>query len=418
MTPENSSPSHEPPPFQWKLASRTALMKPSAIREILKVTEREDIISFAGGLPSSKTFPVEEFKAACEKVLKDDPAGALQYAASEGYGPLREMLAENLSRQAADAGMKWEVDPQQVLITNGSQQGLDLAAKVMIDAGSKVLVESPTYLGALSAFTPMEPQVEGVNPSDDGLDLADFRSKAHGSRFLYVLPNFQNPTGRTMSDAARKLLSLEAAQAGIPILEDNPYGDLWFEKPPPAPLTALNPEGCIYLGSLSKVLAPGLRLGYLVAPKSVYSKLLQAKQASDLHSPGFNQRVAFEVMQNGFLKQHLPKTRALYKAQRDAMLSALDEHFPHAQTDPEGSLSWNQPQGGMFLWARLPKGMNAQELFPHAAAKGLAFVPGSPFFAGNPDARSMRLSFVTPGVDEIRRGVQILAQTIQKFTCT
>ena len=356
----------------WQLARRAARMNPSVIREILKVTERPGIISFAGGLPSPKTFPVAEFEAACAKVLKDDPTGALQYAASEGYGPLRAMVADQLRATAAAAGLTWDVDPAQVLITTGSQQGLDLVAKVLVDAGSKILVESPTYLGAVMAFIPMEPEVVSVASDDEGVDVADLRAKADGARFLYVLPNFQNPTGNSLSETRRAALSTTAAELNLPLIEDNPYGDLWFDTPPPAPLTARNPEGCIYLGSFSKVLAPGLRLGFLVAPKAVFPKLLQAKQAADLHSPGFNQRMVAEVMKDGFLDRHVPTIRALYKAQRDAMLAALAQNFgamPDAQiASPSASdaeldarLVWNTPAGGMFLWARLPVGMRAAD---------------------------------------------------------
>ena len=400
----------------WTLAERAAKMNPSVIREILKVTEKPGIISFAGGLPSSKTFPVAEFEAACAKVLKDDPAGALQYAASEGYGPLREMVAAQLKAQSAAAGVTWNVDPAQVLITTGSQQGLDLVAKILIDKDSKVLVESPTYLGAVMAFTPMEPNVVSVASDAEGIDIADLAAKSADARFLYVLPNFQNPTGRSMTEARRAALSAEAARSGLPIMEDNPYGDLWFDQAPPAPLTARNPEGGIYLGSFSKVLAPGLRMGFIVAPKAVYPKLLQAKQAADLHSPGFNQRLIFEVMQNGFLDRHVPTIRSLYKAQRDAMLEALAKHFPESNgpdsANADSTFTWNTPAGGMFLWARLPAGMNAVDLLPHAVDKGVAFVPGAPFYAGNADARAMRLSFVTPSVEEIHRGVAALAEAI------
>jgi 2-aminoadipate transaminase len=404
-----------PGPSPWTLAGRTAKMNPSILRELLKLTERPGIISFAGGMPSAKTFPVAEFAAACAKVLHDDPAGALQYAASEGYAPLRALVAQQLQDQSRAAGQAWSVDPAQVLITTGSQQGLDLVAKVLIDAGSRVLVESPTYLGGVMAFMPMEPEVVSVaaNAAGDGLDLADLQDKAPGARFLYVLPNFQNPTGRSMGEASRAALSRTAAACGLPLIEDNPYGDLWFEQPPPAPLTARNPEGGIYLGSFSKVLSPGMRMGFVVAPKAVYPKLLQAKQAADLHSPSFNQRLIFEVMQNGFLDRHVPTIRSLYHAQRDAMLQALAQHFPQAQTHPDDNLSWNTPAGGMFLWARLPAGMNAVDLLPHAVANGVAFVPGAPFFAGVGDPRSMRLCFVTPSADEIHRGVAALAATIQ-----
>ncbi len=387
----------------WVLSSRAALMNPSVLRELLKLTEQPGIISFAGGLPSPKTFPVAEFEQACARVLRDDAQAALQYAASEGYGPLREMVA---------ASLPWKVDPAQVLITTGSQQGLDLAAKVLIDAGSRILVETPTYLGALQAFAPMEPQVHSVASDDEGVDIAALRqAQAAGTpaRFMYVLPNFQNPSGRMMSEARRAALSTTATELALPLLEDNPYGELWFDQPPPAPLTARYPQGCIYLGSFSKVLAPSLRLGYLVAPKEVFPKLLQAKQAADLHSPGFNQRVVAEVMKDGFLDRHVPRIRALYKAQRDAMLAALARHMP-------AGVTWNRPVGGMFLWARLPAGLDAAALLPKAVARGVAYVPGAAFYAGTPDTRTLRLSFVTASEEEIERGVAALAAVIREHT--
>jgi 2-aminoadipate transaminase len=384
--------------MQWTQARRAQKMNPSVLREILKVTERPGIISLAGGLPSPKTFPISAFSAACEKVLREDGEVALQYAASEGFAPLREAVA---------AGLPWAVDPAHVLITTGSQQGLDLVAKVLIDEGSRVLVETPTYLGALQAFTPMEPAIVGVACDDEGVDLADLAAKAEGARFLYVLPNFQNPTGRSMSQARRAALSAEATRLGLPMVEDNPYGELWFDEEPPLPLTARNPNGCIYLGSFSKVLAPGLRLGFLVAPPALFPKLLQAKQAADLHSPSFNQRIVAEVMKDGFLDRHVPTIRALYKGQCAAMLAALKEHMP-------AGVEWNSPSGGMFLWVRLPAGLDAGALLPLAVDKGVAFVPGSAFYAGQADARTLRLSFVTATAPQIALGIQALAQTIRE----
>ena len=387
----------------WKLAARAEKMNPSVIREILKVTEKPGIISFAGGLPSPKTFPIAEFDAASHKVLSEDGQAALQYAASEGYAPLREAVA---------AMLPWNVDPAQVLITTGSQQGLDLVAKILIDGGSKILVETPTYLGALQAFTPMEPAVVSVASDDEGVVVDDLVAKAKDARFIYLLPNFQNPTGRSMSETRRAAVSAAAAQAGLPIIEDNPYGELWFDEEPPLPLSARNPEGCIYLGSFSKVLAPGLRLGFLVAPKHIYPKLLQAKQAVDLHTPSFTQRMVAEVLKGNFLDRHVPTIRALYKSQRDAMLVALQREM--AGLD----VQWNTPAGGMFLWARLPEGMSAVDLLPQAVERGVAFVPGAAFYADHADARTLRLSFVTASVEQINIGVKALAEAIRSARAT
>jgi 2-aminoadipate transaminase len=388
-----------PPAMGWTLARRAERMNPSVLREILKVTERPGIISFAGGLPSPRTFPVSAFADACASVLASDGPAALQYAASEGYRPLREEVARMLP---------WEVDPEQVLITTGSQQGLDLVAKVLADQGSRVLVETPTYLGALQAFAPMEPDVLGVASDPEGLDVSDLARQRSGARFLYVLPNFQNPTGRTMSEARRAALVQTARELALPLVEDNPYGDLWFDAPPPAPLAARYPQGTIYLGSFSKVLAPGLRLGYVIAPPAIFPKLLQAKQAADLHSPSFNQRIVSEVLRDGFLDRHVPTIRALYKSQRDAMLAALAREMRGLD------VQWNTPQGGMFLWARLPAGVDAVTLLPKAVERGVAFVPGAPFYAGTPDTRTLRLSFVTASVQEIDTGMAALAATLRE----
>ena len=282
----------------WNPARRAARMNPSILREILKVTDRPGILSMAGGLPSPDTFPVEAMRAACDKVLRETPREALQYAASEGFTPLREWVASHLRGQ----GMT--VDADQVLITTGSQQGLDLVAKVLVDAGAPVAVEAPTYLGALQAFAPMEPIFASIPSDADGPlpeAVAALPHDAPGTRFMYVLPNFQNPSGRVMPEARREALIAAAKRARVPLVEDNPYGDLWYDAPPPKPLAARWPEGVIYLGSFSKVLAPGLRLGYVVAPRELFPKLLQAKQAADLHTPGFNQRVVHEVIRDGFL---------------------------------------------------------------------------------------------------------------------
>jgi 2-aminoadipate transaminase len=392
--------------MNWKLAQRAEKMNPSVIREILKVTEKPGIISFAGGLPSPLTFPIDAMREASERVLRDDGKAALQYAASEGYAPLREWVAQDLLKQ----GMN--VSPDQVLITTGSQQGLDLVAKILIDASSRILVETPTYLGALQAFTPMEPVAVGVNSDDHGVDADDLRAKvgsgADKARFVYLLPNFQNPTGRTMTEERRAAVAQVAIETGLPIIEDNPYGDLWFDAPPAPSLSSRHPEGSVYLGSFSKILAPGLRLGYLVAPTALYPKLLQAKQAADLHTPSFNQRVVAEVLKDGFIERHVPTIRALYKQQCEAMLAALDREMAGL------GLSWNRPVGGMFLWVQLPKGLKAIPLLAKAVDKGVAFVPGSAFYAGDANESTLRLSFVTATVEQINTGMAALAAAIRE----
>lgn len=386
----------------WTLAARAAKMNSSAIREILKLTDRPGIISMAGGLPSPAAFPIPAFTAACNTVMERDGAAALQYSTTEGFPELRQAIADFLP---------WEVNPEQILITTGSQQALDLIGKVFLDKDSRMLVEKPTYLGALQAFTPMEPVAVGVDSDDEGMLVEDFATKvgsgADKARMAYVLPNFQNPTGRTMSEARRQALVEKAKELDIPLIEDNPYGDLWYEGEPPLPLAARNPEGVIYMGSFSKVLAPGLRVGFIVAPKSIYGKLTQAKQAADLHSPSFNQRVVAEVMKNDFLKNHIPTIRAMYKAQRDVMLMTLESEL-------EGlDVTWTRPVGGMFLWVKLPQGMDAQALLPAAVERGMAFVPGAPFFAGEAETNTLRLSYVTVSPEQIRKGIAALAAAIR-----
>lgn len=386
--------------MRFQMARRAERMNPSIIREILKVTERPGVISLAGGLPSPEGFPVEAMRAASERVLRETPREALQYAASEGFAPLREWVAQRMTAQGLPT------DAAQVLITTGSQQGLDLVGKVLIDAGSRVAVEAPTYLGALQAFAPYEPEIVSVPCDDDGPIPGELQ-RANGARFLYLLPNFQNPSGRCMGAARRLALADAAREMGLPIVEDNPYGDLWFDAEPPPPLAARHPDNTVYLGSFSKVLAPGLRLGYVVAPAPLGPKLLQAKQAADLHSPGFNQRIVHEVIKDGFLASHVPTVRARYKAQRDAMRAALERHLPPG-------CRWRVPSGGMFFWVELPGGVDALALLPQAVERGVAFVPGAAFYADDPKPNTMRLSFVTVAPAQIEQGVALLAQALME----
>jgi 2-aminoadipate transaminase len=390
--------------MHWTMARRAARLTPSTIREILKLTERPDIISLAGGLPSSDTFPVEAMAEATARVLREQPREALQYAASEGFGPLREWVAGTLSTQ----GMR--VDAAQVLITTGSQQGLDLVGKVLLDPGSRVAVESPTYLGALQAFAPYECEAVAVRCDEEG-PLPEALDEVRDARFLYLLPTFQNPSGRCIGEARREALAGRLEALGLPLVEDNPYGELWFDAPPPAPVSARLAEGAVYLGSFSKVLAPGLRLGYVVAPKALFPKILQAKQAADLHTPGFNQRIVHTLIQGGFMDGHVASIRDRYRVQRDAMQDALLRHLP-------SGCRWTVPAGGMFFWVELPAGLNATALLPRAVEAGMAYVPGEPFFAHSPGqtahTSTLRLSFVTVTPADIKRGVAALAKVLHE----
>jgi 2-aminoadipate transaminase len=379
----------------WTFSQRAQKLTSSAIREILKVTERPEVISFAGGLPSPATFPVERLRAACVDVLTSAPAPALQYGPTEGYLPLREWVAE-----------RYKVSAANVLITTGSQQGLDLLGKVLADPGSRVLVETPTYLGALQAFSLSEPQFASVDSDDDGLVPEALTAELmRGARFLYCLPNFQNPTGRRLPIARRQQLARLAGDAGLLLLEDDPYGALSYRGEQFPTLLSMNPSGVVHMGSFSKVLAPGLRVGYLIAPETLHRKLVQAKQAADLHTPSFNQRIVHEVVKTGFLDEHIPQIRALYGAQCRTMLDAMREHFPQG-------IEWNEPEGGMFIWVKLPAHVDATALLEKAIAANVAFVPGAPFYANEPEKNTLRLSFVTVPKERIIEGIARLGQLI------
>lgn len=385
----------------FTLSRRSGALTPSALRDIFKLTEHRDVISLAGGLPAPHCFPIEALREASRKVLVDTPVEALQYGPSEGHRPLREWVAGYLATQGLS------VSPAQVLITTGSQQGLDLLGKILIDPGSQVAVESPTYLGALQAFSIGEPCWAEV-PGDEHGPLPEALAAVRGARFMYLLPNFQNPTGRSIPAERRGALMAAARALALPVVEDNPYGELWFDAPPPPPLASCWPQGTVYLGTFSKVLAPGLRLGYLVAPETLMPKLVQAKQAADLHSPSFDQRVAHEVLRNGLLDSQLPRLRAHYRAQRDGMQLALATHMPPG-------CHWQVPSGGMFFWLTLPVGWDAEALFPVALAHGVAFVPGASFHPLAPCRNTLRLSFVTVPPERIDAAITALGQAMTSY---
>lgn len=388
-----------PNPIEWRFAERADQLQASFIREILKITQQPEIISFAGGLPSPLTFPVEEMQVAYDKVLRESGKVALQYGPTDGYLPLRQWIADSLSTD----GVK--IVPEQVLMTSGSQQALDLLGKVLIDEGSRVLVETPSYLGALQAFSVYRPEFKSVATDDHGLVPSSLAEVADGARLLYALPNFQNPTGRTLSAERRVELVETCARLGLPLIEDDPYGALSYKGDPLPKMVAMNPDGVIYMGSFSKVLTPGIRLGYVVAPLPLVRRLELAKQAADLHTSQLTQMVVHEVIKDGFLQQHIPKIRSLYGNQCQAMLDALTEFFP-------AGVEWTKPEGGMFIWVTLPKHIDAIKLLDEAIAQKVAFVPGAPFYANDPATNTLRLSFVTVPPERIRTGIEILGKLI------
>jgi len=388
-----------PHPLQWNFSQRSQQLKSSAIREILKITMRPEITSFAGGLPSPETFPVEQMKVAFDKVLTAQGKVALQYGPTDGYAPLREWVADSLSTASA------KILPEQVLMVSGSQQGLDLLGKVLIDEGSKVLVETPSYLGALQAFSLYGPEFVSVPGDEQGLIPSAIEELGKGARLLYSLPNFQNPTGRTLPLERRLELVETCARMGLPLIEDDPYGALSYRNDPLPKMLNMNPGGVIYMGSFSKVLTPGIRLGYVVAPRPLIAKMEQAKQATDLHTAQLTQMVVYEAIKDGFLDSHIPTIRKLYADQCQAMLDALQAYFP-------AGTSWTRPEGGMFIWVTLPEHIDSAELLKQAVDQLVAFVPGAPFYANAPQKNTLRLSFVTVPPEKIRVGIERLGKLI------
>ncbi|CAN7310534.1 PLP-dependent aminotransferase family protein [Massilia sp. LjRoot122] len=389
-----------PNPIQWQFSERAQQLQSSFIREILKITQRPEIISFAGGLPSPATFPVERMKEAYDKVLSEAGKVALQYGPTDGYGPLREWIANSLSTEGS------RILPEQILMTSGSQQALDLLGKVLIDEGSRVLVETPSYLGALQAFSVYRPEFKSVDTDEHGLVPSSIDAVAKGARLLYSLPNFQNPTGRSLSVERRQALVETCARLGVPLIEDDPYGALSYRGEPMPKMVAMNPDGVIYMGSFSKVLTPGIRLGYVCAPLPLVRRLELAKQAADLHTAQLTQMVVHEVVKDGFLDQHIPTIRKLYGDQCQVMLDAMTEHFP-------SSVTWTKPEGGMFIWVTLPKSIDAMKLLDQSLAARVAFVPGAPFYANEPASNTLRLSFVTVPPERIREGIAVLGKLIK-----
>ncbi len=386
-----------------RFADRMNNIQETFITDILKVTANPKIISFAGGLPNPEFFPEKEIQAACVKVLEQDGRNVLQYSTAEGYGPLRQYIADRYKKK----GLQVEADD--ILITNGSQQGLDLISKVFLNKGDYVLTERPGYLGAIDAISIFEPTFLSVPLLDDGVDTGALENiiKAHDIKLFYTVPNFQNPSGVSYSEENRAVVADILKQSDTILIEDDPYGELRFIGEHHPYISSHLGEQAILLGSFSKIVAPGLRMGWICTTnKAVMEKLASAKQAADLHSNYLSQRVIHQYLMDNDIDEHIKAITKVYKEQRDIMIKAIEEHFP-----PE--VKYTQPEGGMFLWITLPEGISCLELFEAARRENVAFVPGLPFYTDGGGCSTLRMNFSNSDEEKIREGIERLAKAIK-----
>ncbi len=389
--------------WEQVLAKRTARMTSSMIRETLKLMSTPGMISFGGGNPAPELFPLREFQEACRYVLEHEGPASLQYGVTEGYPPLKQYLLEKMRKYGVPA------EEENILIVNGSQQALDLVGKIFLDPGDTVLTDGPTYLGAIQAWNAYEARFVTVPLDDDGtrVDLVEDILKREKVKFIYSLPNFHNPAGVTLSLQRRHQLVDLAARYGTFIIEDDPYGELRFEGEDLTPIIVLHKENTIYLSTFSKTLSPGIRLGWIVAPGKALRRLVQAKQAADLHTSMFTQMVAYDICQRGFLRPHVKRIRDTYRERCRVMLAAMDKYFPPG-------LRWTRPLGGLFLWVILPKGMDSIELLKEAVAEKVAFIPGPAFYPDGSGQHTFRMTFATASPEMIEEGVERLAKAIER----
>ena len=389
--------------MNYRFANRMNKIPRSFVREILKVTDDEDMISFAGGLPNPQSFPVEAIKDATSKVLTQDGDKVLQYSTTEGYHRLREYIAERYQGQGLEVGV------EDILITNGSQQCLDLVGKVFLDRDDGVIMERPTYLAAIQAFGLYEPEFHPVPLLDDGVDLHALETtlKEEDVKLFYTVSSFQNPTGITYSASKRKKVAELMEEYNTILVEDNPYGEIRFMGENIAPIKSYLPDSILF-GTFSKIVSPGMRMGWIVAPPEIMEKLITAKQASDLHSNYFTQRVVYQYLQDNDVDRHIQSIRKLYKLQRDQMVQSIRKYLPTG-------VKHTSPEGGMFLWVTLPEGVSAMELFQLAIEENVAFVPGETFYTEDPEINTMRLNFSNSNVEEIAEGIKRLGKAIEKL---
>ena len=389
--------------FDHLLATRTEKMGASVIREILKVVAKPGMVSLAGGIPAPESFPLEIIQELTELVVAKYASGAFQYGPTEGFWPLREALADYLENRALTASAG------EILIASGSQGVLDAVGKVLIDKGDQVAVEAPTYLGALQAFTPYEPEYVRMDTDEQGLIPGSLEDVLTGGRvkFIYLVPTFQNPTGRTIPLERRREIANIIKKHNALLVEDDPYGALRYRGRDVAPIKALAPDHVVYISTLSKVFAPGLRIGFCHAPEQIRKWLVIVKQGIDLHTSTFNQALAAEYIAGGFLERHLPKIIDLYRPKQEAMLSALDTYFPP-------NFTWSRPEGGMFLWVEGPQGFDMEELYWKAIERNVAFVPGKYFYTSPQEGiETMRLNYTMADEETIDQSIKILSEVIE-----
>lgn len=384
--------------------SEKILNTPSSfIRNILKVTESEDVISFAGGLPNPISFPVEALKASANKAISENGSRLFQYSGTQGYAPLREYIAAKYRRVHG-----LDVHADDVFITTGSQQALELIGKVLINKGDGIVIEEPGYLGAIQAFTLSEPTFYGVTLENDGLNLKELENALQqpNVKFVYTVPNFQNPTGLTYSKEKRQQIFEILSKYDVALIEDDPYGELRFQGEPLPYIGAGKLENSILLGSFSKTVTPGMRLGFIITKnKELMQHIETAKQATDLHTNIFSQYVIYDYLANNDYTEHVQKIIALYKNQADAMLNAMEEFFP-------AHVDYTRPDGGMFIWATMHNGTSSLDVFQKAMEQKVAFVPGDPFYTSKTGVNTMRLNYTNATPEVIREGIKRLGSIL------
>jgi 2-aminoadipate transaminase len=391
--------------MEWEgmFARRMKRVQPSPIMELIKVLGKRQVINFASGLPDPAGFPIEALRQGAAAIMAEDWRAGLQYGEAEGYRPLREWVAGDLSARGIPTGA------DEVLITSGSQQGIDLVARALLEPGDIVLTENPSYLAALQAFDSFEATVRPLPTDDDGVDVQAVSAylRQPGVKLLYLMPNHQNPSGVTLAEERRRPILAAAKAAGVPVLADEAYLHLRYDAGEPSPLAAADPEApVITLGTFSKTISPGLRVAYVAAPAGLLGRLGLLKQITDLHSNSFTQRLVYRYVSSGEYPGHVAELRDRFRTKRDTFLEALE-------TMLAGQATWTRPAGGMFLLLRLPEGRGAAKLLPAALDHGVAFVPGGAFFPGGDGGNSMRLNFLSPALTEIEDGVRRLARAIQ-----